>query len=77
MNFDLIFGVLEQALKLWNAKEADRYLVKVMKLKRQWHEEYNKPLDQRSHDKLDDIELQLQLICEAFVETAKTKNIGN
>ena len=74
MDLQLILGVLEQGLKLWNSKEADKYVSKLIKLKKEWYEEYNKPLDQRSDVKLDYIELQLRILCQSFIQAPKREN---
>lgn len=74
MDWTLIFGVLEQSLKLWNSKESSKYLDKMIKLRKEWYEEYNKPLDDRSDVKLDNIELQLRILCESFIQAPKPKN---
>lgn len=66
----LLFGVLEQGLKLWNSKEGRKYLDRVIKLKKEWHEEYIKSLDVRSDDKLDGIEYELRVLSESFVQAA-------
>jgi hypothetical protein len=39
MNLNLILGVLKESLKLWNAKEADKYLSEVLKLEKEYYEE--------------------------------------
>lgn len=77
MDIQLILGVLEQGLKLWNSKEADKYISKLVKLKKEWYEEYNKPLDQRSDIKLDFIELQLRILCQSFIQAPKRENTKN
>ena len=77
MDIQLSLGVLEQGLKLWNSKEADKYISKLVKLKKEWYEEYNKPLDQRSDIKLDFIELQLRILCQSFIQAPKRENTKN
>ena len=77
MDVKLILGVLEQGLKLWNSKEANKYLDKLIKLRKDWYEEYNKPLDERSDVKLDSIELQLKILCQSFIQAPKRENTKN
>jgi hypothetical protein len=77
MDVKLILGILEQGLKLWNSKEATKYIDKMIKLKKEWYEEYNKPLDQRSDVKLDFIELQLRILCQSFIQAPKRTDIKN
>lgn len=70
----LVLGVLEQGLRLWNSHESTKYLDKLIKLKKDWYEEYNKPLDQRSDNRLDDIEFELRILAESFVQAAGAKD---
>lgn len=77
MDVKLILGILEQGLKLWNSKEATKYIDKMIKLKKEWYEEYNKPLGQRSDVKLDFIELQLRILCQSFIQAPKRTDIKN
>jgi len=77
MDWSLVFGVLEQGLKLWNSKEADKYIQKMVKLKEDWYEEYNKPLNMRSDVKLDFIELQLRILCQSFIQAPKRENTSH
>ena len=74
MNLGVIFAVLEQGLKLWNSKEASKYLDKMIKLKVRWHEEYSKPEVKRSDVALDAIELHLRILCESFVAASSVTN---
>lgn len=74
MDIKLILGVLEQGLKLWNSKEADKYLAKMIHLKKEWYEEYDKPISERSDVKLDAIELHLRLLCQSFIQAPKSEN---
>jgi len=71
MQFELIMKVLEQGLILWNSAEATKYTDKLIKLKKSWYEEYNKPLDERSDIALDNIELQLTILCQSFIQAPK------
>ena len=61
---DNLFKALAAGLTLWQHKDAREYLDLVIKLRREWYEEYNKevPID----SVLDNIELQLQHISESF-----------
>lgn len=77
MDVQLILGVLEQGLKLWNSKEADKYVSKLIKLKKEWYAEYNKPLNERSDVRLDFIELQLRILCQSFIQAPKRENSKN
>jgi hypothetical protein len=65
----VLFEVLVQGLKLWNAKESTKYLDEVLDLQRGWLEEYNKPRALRSNANLDHYEQQLQLISKQFTSS--------
>lgn len=71
MNIALILGVLEKGLSLWDSKEKSKYVDRLIKLKKEWYEEYNKPLSERSDIKLDSVELQLRILCESFIGGSK------
>jgi hypothetical protein len=77
MNLGVIFGVLGEALKLWNSKEASKYIDQMLKLKARYYEEYSKPPNIRSDVALDAIELHLKHLCEAFVNATQSKDSQN
>lgn len=64
MTWTLALSLLEQGLKLWNTREARKYLDRVITLKKEWHEEYNR--SDRSQMALDKIERELKIIAETF-----------
>lgn len=71
---DLLFSVLLQGLKLWNTKESSKYIDELYELRKDWTEEYDKPRNQRSNAKLDDIESRLHLLGRIFIDsTGKEK----
>ena len=70
---ELLFGVLLQGLKLWNTKEANKYLDRIIKLREQWLEEYAKPRQKRNNSNLDEIELELAIIAKTFAEQGAAK----
>ena len=61
---DSVLKLLVTGLSLWEHKDARKYLDKTIKLRKQWYEEYNK--DTPDNATLDNIELELRLISEAF-----------
>jgi hypothetical protein len=67
----VLFGVLSEGLKLWNSRESTKYLDEVLQLEKEWYEEYNKPIAQRSNANLDDIELRLHLIGKHFISSLR------
>ena len=67
MDIKLFLGVLKEALKLWSAKEGQKYLDRVVKLEKEYYEELSKPEDERSQLYLDERMLELQIISQSFV----------
>jgi hypothetical protein len=67
-----IFTALAQALaaglSIWNHKEATALLKRVLELKKDWHEEYNK--EKPDDAVLDNVELELCLIANTFYSQA-------
>lgn len=59
-----IFAILSAALGIWNSKEKTKYLDRMMRLKREFYEENNKPEKERDHAVLDNLRFELQLLCE-------------
>lgn len=70
---ELLLSVLLQGLKLWNSKEANKYLDEVVRLRTEWLEIYSKPRGQRDNEALDMIEMRLELISKTFVEMSVKK----
>ena len=71
---ELLFGVLLQGLKLWNTKEANKYIDEVYELQKDWLKEYGKPIGKRSDANLDHIEQQLHLLGKIFTSSAGKPN---
>jgi len=72
----LLLGVLEQLLKLGNLTMEEKHLYEdnVLKLKVEWHEEFNKlETELGSDNALDDIELKLRITTQAILETLRAK----
>ena len=68
MGFELVAKILEQGLILWNAKEKTKYLDKLIKLKKDWKNAYDNA--QRDHNAIDDIEFELRILSESFIQAA-------
>lgn len=64
MDWALAFRILEKGLSLWQSKEKRKYLDRVLELKKDWYEEFDRP--DRSQLALDKIERELRLIAETF-----------
>lgn len=69
MDLNLTLGVLKEGLKLWNAKEATKYLDRVIVLEKDYYEELGKPSEDRSDYKLDSILLELRIISQSFIHS--------
>jgi hypothetical protein len=68
MELNLVLGILKEGLKLWNSKEASKYLDKVIRLEKEYYEELQKDSEDRSDFKLDSILLELRVISQSFVQ---------
>lgn len=75
MNIGILFEVLVQGLKLWNQKEASKYLDQVYELKKRWADEYAKGHGKRSNAILDECEHELYLLSKIFTSTAGKKDL--
>lgn len=68
---ELAFELLIVGLKAYN----DKNLNEVIRLKKEWLDEYNKPKCMRINSNLDDIELRLGIIARAFIDTAGKQKV--
>lgn len=73
MDLSLVLGVLKEGLKLWNAKEGDKYVKRMIKLEKDYYEELAKPFDTRSQLTLDSIMLDIETIAKHFIQYAGKK----
>lgn len=67
MDWGLAFSVVEQGLKLWNTKEARRYLSQVISIRMEYAKEFNRP--DRSDLALDRLLDQFTIIAKTFAES--------
>lgn len=74
---ETIFSILQSALHIWEDKEKTKYLDKLMSLKKDYYEEYNKPLAERSDAVLDNISFELRILGTAFSASVGTPNAPN
>jgi hypothetical protein len=74
---ELIFQSLSTGLSIWESKEKTKYIDKMLTLKRQWYEEYNKPTSNRSDARLDHIEYELRILVETFASKVGTSHTEN
>lgn len=72
----LLLGILEQVLKLGvlGVEERHKYEDNILKLKKDFYEEYTKEDEHISDNRLDELDLELRLLGEAFIATLKSKN---
>lgn len=73
----LLFKTLFAGLTLWNTKEARKYRDEIIKLKRDWYEEFNKPDNEIDHSVLDNVEFELRIIGEAFATEVGKQDASN
>lgn len=70
---EILFGVLLQGLKIWQDKSANKYLNRVIELRKSWLKEYSKPRHQRNNSDLDEIEAELYIISRTFMDMGGKK----
>lgn len=68
--FTLILSLLNVGLQLWLSKEKTKYIDQKLAIEKQYYEEINKPLEQRSDAVLDNLEFQLKILVIAFTQEA-------
>ncbi len=73
MDLTLVLGLLKEGLRLWNDKQATKYLDKVISLEKEYYEELSKPSDERSDLKLDRCLLELRIISQSFIQYPSKK----
>lgn len=61
-------------LQLWDDKEKNKYVDKLLSLKESYYAEYNKPIENRSDAVLDNIRFELRILGDAFSSNAIRKN---
>jgi len=66
MYWEAIFKALAAGLSIWEHKEKNKYKKKVLDLKQEYYEEYNKPDSERDDAVLDNIRFELHSIVEIF-----------
>lgn len=57
--FGQILTLFSAGLSLWSSKEKTKYSDKLISLRKEYYEEYNKPLEHRNHAELDRLEFEL------------------
>lgn len=73
MELSLVLGLLKEGLKLWNTKEANKYLDLVLRLEKEYYEELSINEHDRSQLRLDSILSELESIAKNFIKYAGPK----
>lgn len=74
--FGTLLQVLASGLSLWESKEKRKYVDRLMELKRDYYEEYNKDPSIRSDAVLDNIQHELCLLGNAFSADVGAKDVA-
>lgn len=68
--FESLVKTLGVALSIWEHHEKTKYIDKLVRLKREYHEEINKPFGSRDNNVLDHLEFELRLLSDAWAAIA-------
>lgn len=71
---EALLKALTTGLSIWEHKEKNKYLDRVIKLKKDWYEEYEKELSLRDHAVLDHIERELCIITSEWTTYVRAQN---
>lgn len=72
---EALFQALASGLSLWQSKEARKYVDKLIRLKRDYYEEYNQEISDDAV--LDNLRFELRLLSEAFSSKVGAENTEN
>lgn len=72
-----IIALLTAGLQLWGSKEKTKYLDRLIKLKKDFYEEYNKAENERDDAVLDNIAFDIKLLCDSFSSAIGAENASN
>jgi hypothetical protein len=70
MDFGLIGQLFTAGLNLWNSHEKTKYVDEKMAIEKDFYDEWNKPLDQRSDAVLDRLKFRMRVLATAFAAAA-------
>ena len=62
----ILLGITQTALNIWESKEKTKYQDRLISLKKDWYEEYNKPENERSGLTLDRTRLELLILTSSI-----------
>lgn len=68
-----ILGIVEAALSIWDSKLKQKYIDKVERLKRDYYEEINRPLSERSDAVMDNLEFELKITTASLAADMRAK----
>lgn len=75
--FTALSQALAAGLSIWNNKEARKYQDKLIALKKDYYEEYNKDISNRNDAILDNLQFELRLIAIAFATDVGKQDVKN
>jgi hypothetical protein len=72
--FTSILNIISAALSIWASKEKTKYSDELKKLREDFYEEYNKPLEERSDAVLDALTLRLRILTDSVTAAIGTSH---
>lgn len=73
MDLTLILGLIKLGLEVFQDQTKDKYLKKYLKLQREFQDEINKGLDDRSDLKLDQLRHEAKQLAELLIRERNSK----
>ena len=67
MNLGTILSLLKLSLEVFQGERKDRFLKKFYKIEKEWQDELNKGLDDRSDFRIDELRLEANQLAELIV----------
>ncbi len=75
--FLTILELLAAALSIWASKEKTKYIDKVTQLRSDYYAEYNKPDNERSDARLDNLYFELRNLAAGFAAEVRATNASS
>lgn len=72
MNIELILSLVKISLETFNTERKDRFLKKYVRIKKDYQDELNKGLDDRSDLKLDRLRIEAEQLAELVIRESST-----
>jgi len=73
----VILSLADTGLKLWQQKDARKYIDQLIALRQEYYDEINKPQESRDDGHLDRIEFRIKLLCDSFTASVGQQNTKN